>query len=73
MSELICNSICTAGSGEMATVEVGPGGMFDVLAVPPGQSYFHANSYQRLQVPQLDEASSIHRLKRASEIPVRPL
>lgn len=54
----------------MATVEVGPGGAHDVMEVPEGSSYFHANTFQRLQVAQLHEESSIHRLKRAAEIPV---
>ena len=52
----------------MSMVEVGPGGAHDVLEIPEGSSYFHANTFQRLQVAQLHEESSIHRLKRAAEI-----
>eukprot|EP01028_Stygiella_incarcerata_P011023 TRINITY_DN602_c0_g1_i4.p1 TRINITY_DN602_c0_g1~~TRINITY_DN602_c0_g1_i4.p1 ORF type:complete len:399 (-),score=106.01 TRINITY_DN602_c0_g1_i4:71-1267(-) len=37
--------------------------------VQPGDSYVHFNMYERLTVPQKTEESSVHRMRRAKELP----
>ena len=45
----------------------GPGSATDVKSVK-NSSYFHANAYLRLDIPQVPGASSIHRQRRAAEL-----
>ena len=48
----------------------GPGNQTDVKHIKDG-AYFHANTFLRLEVPQVESKSSLRRAKRAAELPVR--
>lgn len=53
---------------EILNIEVAPNGLYSVRPIG-AEAFFHANQYQTLVVPQLYGNSSLHRLKRAAELP----